>query len=231
MIRTPVFWLLYGMITIGAVPGLLMLGQLKPMAMDFGLDDVPVTILGVTLAALPFALILDRITGGLTRPIFGWISDHIGREPGIALAFWMEGVALLALYVWRDVPDHVRADVRASVFRLGSDFQPVPGRELRPVRPPLRHHELRLALHRQGRSPPLVVDLLNRLQESTESWLTVFVVMIAFDWLVGTPRAVRAATAAPPHRRDRGEGTGASPGGGGATEDGLSRNQPGEPRA
>src|SRR5262245_27707470 len=70
ILKSPAFWLVYLMMTVGAVPGLLMLVQLDPMAHDFGIATVQVTILGITQAALPFALILDRITGGLTRPVF-----------------------------------------------------------------------------------------------------------------------------------------------------------------
>ena len=68
------------MMAMGAVPGLLMLGQMKPMANDFQIAEAPVSLFGLTLAALPFALMIDRILGGLTRPVFGWISDQIGRE-------------------------------------------------------------------------------------------------------------------------------------------------------
>ena len=39
------------------------------------------------MAALPFALTLDRITNGLTRPFFGWVSDRIGRENTMLIAF------------------------------------------------------------------------------------------------------------------------------------------------
>src|SRR5581483_2614269 len=97
MLRSPAFWLLYAMMTVGAVPGLLMTGQMAPMANDFGVAKVPVTILGVTLAALPFALMVDRVSGGLTRPVFGWVSDHIGRELAIFLAFSLEGTSLFLL--------------------------------------------------------------------------------------------------------------------------------------
>jgi OFA family oxalate/formate antiporter-like MFS transporter len=40
---------------------------------------------------------LDRILNGLTRPFWGWISDHIGRYNTMALAFGLEGCAIIAL--------------------------------------------------------------------------------------------------------------------------------------
>src|SRR5262249_23460695 len=86
MLRTPVFWLLYVMFTMVATGGLLAVAQLAPMAKDFKVADVPVSLLGLTMAALPFALSLDRVLNGLTRPFFGWVSDHIGRENTMFIA-------------------------------------------------------------------------------------------------------------------------------------------------
>ncbi len=42
------------------------------------------------MAAIPAALTFDRITNGLTRPFFGFVSDHIGRENTMATAFILE---------------------------------------------------------------------------------------------------------------------------------------------
>src|SRR5262249_29229020 len=74
MLRTPGFWLIYFMMMMGAIPGLLMLGYIAPLATDFKVAEMPVTLWWVTSAALPLAMELDRIMGGLTRPVFGWIS-------------------------------------------------------------------------------------------------------------------------------------------------------------
>jgi OFA family oxalate/formate antiporter-like MFS transporter len=59
--------------------------------------DVPVSFLGLTLPALTFALSIDRILNGVTRPFFGWASDHIGRENSMFIAFALEAVGILAL--------------------------------------------------------------------------------------------------------------------------------------
>ena len=50
-----------------------------------------------TLPALIFALSLDRILNGVTRPFFGWTSDRIGRENTMLIAFGVEAVAIWAL--------------------------------------------------------------------------------------------------------------------------------------
>src|SRR6266481_7860889 len=77
MLKTAPFWLLYVMMTMLAMGGLMATAQLGPIAVDFKVAKVPVSLLGLTMAALPFALSLDRILNGLTRPLFGWVSDHI----------------------------------------------------------------------------------------------------------------------------------------------------------
>jgi OFA family oxalate/formate antiporter-like MFS transporter len=62
-----------------------------------GLIDAPVSILGLTLPALTFALSIDRVMNGITRPFFGWVSDHIGRENTMFIAFTIEAVGVMAL--------------------------------------------------------------------------------------------------------------------------------------
>ena len=97
MLGTPVFWLLYAMFTLAVSGGLMAVAQLAPMAKDFKVAETPVSMLGITLAALPFALSIDRILNGLTRPFFGWVSDRIGRENTMFIAFSLEGIAILSL--------------------------------------------------------------------------------------------------------------------------------------
>src|SRR5262249_10189391 len=75
VVRSWAFWLLYLMMTLGALPGLLMTGEMSHLAKDFGVPE-----------ALALALMVDRILGGLTRPFFGWISDRIGRERAMFVA-------------------------------------------------------------------------------------------------------------------------------------------------
>jgi OFA family oxalate/formate antiporter-like MFS transporter len=78
--------------------------QLAPMAKDFNVDKTIVNILGWTVIALPFALSLDRLVNGLCRPAWGWISDHIGREKTMALAFGLEAIAIFLLISFAQRP-------------------------------------------------------------------------------------------------------------------------------
>jgi OFA family oxalate/formate antiporter-like MFS transporter len=97
MARTPQFWVMYLMMTMVATGGLMATAQLSPMAADFGVDKVPISFLWIALPALQFALAADRVVNGLCRPFWGWVSDHIGREKTMTIAFGLEAIAIFGL--------------------------------------------------------------------------------------------------------------------------------------
>jgi MFS transporter, OFA family, oxalate/formate antiporter len=97
MVKTPLFWLMYLMFVLMAAGGLMATAQLAPIAKDFKVADIPVSLVGLTLPALTFALTIDRVLNGLCRPFFGWVSDHIGRENTMFIAFAIEGIGIFAL--------------------------------------------------------------------------------------------------------------------------------------
>jgi OFA family oxalate/formate antiporter-like MFS transporter len=94
MLHSGIFYLMYFMMALVAFGGLMVTAQLKPIATTYGLDKT-VVLFGIT--ALSMALMLDRILNGLTRPFWGWVSDHIGRYNTMAIAFGLEGFAIIAL--------------------------------------------------------------------------------------------------------------------------------------
>jgi OFA family oxalate/formate antiporter-like MFS transporter len=98
VLRKPVFWVMYAMFVMVAAGGLMATAQLGSIAKDFQIFDVDVNIMGLVLPALTFALAIDRVLNGLTRPFFGWVSDQIGREPTMFIAFAIEAVGILCLY-------------------------------------------------------------------------------------------------------------------------------------
>jgi len=97
MVSTPNFWLMYMMMAMVATGGLMAVAQLKPMAVDFKVDKIPVHLLWLTMPALTFALSADRMVNGLCRPFWGWVSDHIGREMTMTVAFGLEAIAIYVL--------------------------------------------------------------------------------------------------------------------------------------
>ena len=104
VLRTPVFWVMYVMFVAVGAGGLMALAQLAPIATDYKIAGIPVSLLGLTLPALTFALTIDRVLNGICRPFFGWVSDHIGRENTMFIAFFLEGVGIYALLYVADNP-------------------------------------------------------------------------------------------------------------------------------
>jgi OFA family oxalate/formate antiporter-like MFS transporter len=115
VLREPVFWVMYVMFVLVAAGGLMATAQLGSIAHDFKVFEVNFNVMGMVLPALTFALAIDRVLNGLTRPFFGWISDHIGREPTMFIAFAIEAVGILALY-------HFGRDPVAFVILTGIVF-------------------------------------------------------------------------------------------------------------
>jgi OFA family oxalate/formate antiporter-like MFS transporter len=115
MAKTPVFWVMYAMFVMMAAGGLMATAQLGPIAKSFKIADVPVTLAGLTLPALTFALSIDRFLNGVTRPFFGWVSDRLGRENTMFLAFGLEGAGILLL-------SHFGRDPFAFVLLTGLVF-------------------------------------------------------------------------------------------------------------
>jgi MFS transporter, OFA family, oxalate/formate antiporter len=93
-LKTPLFWLLYLMFTMVAAGGLIVTAQVASIASDFGVADQPLTVLGITGTVLTIALMVNSVLNGLARPFFGWVSDKIGREPTMFLAFMLAAIAI-----------------------------------------------------------------------------------------------------------------------------------------
>jgi MFS family permease len=100
MLKTPLFWLMFAMMTMMSTSGLMVTSQMASFSRDFGVADA--LVFGLT--ALPLALTIDRLTNGLTRPFFGWISDRYGRENTMFLAFLLEGIAMALWLTTSDNP-------------------------------------------------------------------------------------------------------------------------------
>jgi OFA family oxalate/formate antiporter-like MFS transporter len=90
MLATPVFWLLYAMFVLVSASGLMATAQIALIAKDFNVAD---TVVLVGVSTLTLALLVDNVANGVARPLFGWISDHIGREQTMAIAFGLGGAS------------------------------------------------------------------------------------------------------------------------------------------
>ena len=96
----PIFtlmYLMYLMFVLVGAGGLVVTANLASIAQDLKVGSTIVSFAWLTLPALTMAATLDRILNGLTRPFFGWVSDKIGRENTMFVAFMLEGVGIFAL--------------------------------------------------------------------------------------------------------------------------------------
>ncbi|WP_312516305.1 oxalate/formate MFS antiporter [Massilia sp.] len=94
---TKLFWLMFIMFILVVTGGMMAVAQLGVIAQDLGVKEFQVDLHFFVMAALPLALMLDRIMNGISRPLFGWVSDHIGREKTMVIAFTLEGCGIIAL--------------------------------------------------------------------------------------------------------------------------------------
>jgi OFA family oxalate/formate antiporter-like MFS transporter len=115
VLRNPVFWALYVMFVLVAAGGLAMTASVAPIARDLNVARMPVSLGGVVMAAGVFALTLQRIFDGFGRPFFGWLSDHIGRENTMVIAFVIGALAL-----W--LVSHFGSDPRVFVLATALYF-------------------------------------------------------------------------------------------------------------
>lgn len=104
VLRKPIFWMLYIVFVMVASGGLMTAAQIAPIAHDYKIAAVPVSLLGFQMAALTFAISLDRIFDGFGRPFFGWVSDNIGRENTMFIAFGTAALMLLTLATYGQNP-------------------------------------------------------------------------------------------------------------------------------
>src|SRR6202795_4393104 len=181
MLRSSVFWLMFVMMTMMSTGGLMIISQFAAFSRDFGVANI--TVFG--LAALPLALTVDRITNGLTRPFFGWVSDRIGRENTMAIAFLMEAAAVTIMILFRDNA-LVFVSLSAVVFfGWGEIFSLFPSTLTDTFGTKYATTNYGFLYMAQGIGSVLGGPLAALLHDATGSWLPVFGIIIAMDVLTG----------------------------------------------
>jgi OFA family oxalate/formate antiporter-like MFS transporter len=180
VVKSLPFWVMYAMFVMVGVGGLMAQAQLGPMAKDFGIDSVPVAILGVTLPTLTFALSLDRALNGLTRPFFGWISDHLGRENTMFVAFLLEGLAVYGLLSFAHEPFLFVILSGLVFFAWGEIYALFPAlcADLYGKKFATTNYGL---LYTAKGTAALVVPMANLLPAGTGSWQLVFLIAAILD--------------------------------------------------
>jgi len=181
MVRTKVFWLMFFMMTMMSTGGLMIISQFSAFSRDFGVAAV--TVFG--MAALPLAANIDRITNGLTRPFFGWVSDRIGRENTMAIAFLLEAASVTLMVLFRDNALVFVLLSGVVFFGWGEIFSLFPSTLTDTFGAKHATTNYGLLYIAQGIGSILGGPLAALLREQTGSWLPVFAIIIAMDALTG----------------------------------------------
>ena len=181
MLGTPIFWLMFVMMTMMSTGGLMIISQFAAFSRDFGVASVMV----FGLAALPLALTVDRITNGLTRPFFGWLSDRIGRENTMAIAFLMEAAAVTIMVLLRDNALVFVILSAVVFFGWGEIFSLFPSTLTDTFGTKHATTNYGFLYMAQGIGSVLGGPLAALLHDHAGSWLPVFGIVIAMDVLTG----------------------------------------------
>jgi MFS transporter, OFA family, oxalate/formate antiporter len=179
MLKTPIFWLMFVMMSLMSTSGLMVTSQMAAFGGDFGITQAVV----FGMAALPLALTVDRFTNGLTRPFFGWVSDRIGRENTMCLAFALEGAAMTLWLITRGDPLLFVLLSGLVFFGWGEIFSLFPSTltDTFGTRNATRNYGcLYIA---QGIGAIFGGPLASLLHEATGTWTSVFAVAIVADLL------------------------------------------------
>jgi oxalate/formate antiporter len=186
MLGTPVFWLMFVMMSMMSTGGLVVITQFTSFTKTFGIDaNTSVTILGITTAAIPAALTFDRITNGLTRPFFGWVSDHIGRENTMAIAFILQGAATYLMLLYRTDPYMLVVLSGLVFFGWGEIFSLFPSTLTDTFGTAHATTNYGFLYMAQGVGSILGAPVAAKIFEATGSWMPVFALVIGMNVLTG----------------------------------------------
>jgi OFA family oxalate/formate antiporter-like MFS transporter len=170
VLMTPVFWLLYIMFVMVSASGLMATAQIAPIAADFNVGNSIVFFGATTLTA---ALIIDNLANGAARPLFGWISDNIGREFTMAIAFGLGAVAYWLLGSLGTAPWAFVLFAALIFLTWGEIFSLFPSTCTDSFGAKFATVNLSLLYTAKGTSA-FLVPVANMIKASTGSWHMVF---------------------------------------------------------
>lgn len=180
MLATPVFWLLYFMFLLVSASGLMATAQIALIAKDFNIANAPV-LFGAT--ALTVALIVDNVANGGARPLFGWISDNIGRENTMAVAFTLGGLAYWLLGSAGGSPWSFIIFAALIFLTWGEIFSLFPSTCTDTFGPRYATANLSFLYTSKGASA-FLVPIANIIKTATGSWHMVFIVTAFMNFAV-----------------------------------------------
>src|SRR6516162_3360274 len=180
VLLSPVFWLLYIMFVMVSASGLMATAQIAPIASDFKVGDQIVFWGATTLTA---ALIIDNLANGAARPLFGWISDNIGRERTMAIAFGLGGISYWLLGTLGTAPWAFVLFAALIFLTWGEIFSLFPSTCTDTFGSKFATVNLGLLYTAKGTSA-FLVPVANLIKTSTGSWHLVFLVTAIMNIVV-----------------------------------------------
>jgi OFA family oxalate/formate antiporter-like MFS transporter len=180
MLRSPVFWLLYVMFVLVSAAGLMATAQIALIANDFGIAD---TVLVLGSSTLTLALLIDNIANGAARPLFGWVSDQIGREFTMAIAFAASGIGYWLLGAAGNAPWAFVAFAALIFLTWGEIFSLFPSICTDTFGAKFASVNVGLLYTAKGASA-FLVPLANVLKTATGSWHLVFATATLMNFVV-----------------------------------------------
>ena len=180
VLQTPVFWLLYIMFVMVSGSGLMATAQIAPIASDFGVANAVLLFGGTTLTV---ALIVDNVANGAARPLFGWISDNIGREYTMAIAFGLGGAAYWLLGSLGTAPWAFVVFAAMIFLTWGEIFSLFPSTCTDTFGAKFATVNLSLLYTAKGTSA-FLTPLANVIKDATGSWHMVFLVTTLMNFAV-----------------------------------------------
>jgi OFA family oxalate/formate antiporter-like MFS transporter len=173
MLKTPLFYIMYIAMLCVAIGGVMATAQLGPIARDYVVDEVPVTLLLLTLPALQWALVCDRILNGLARPFFGWLSDQLGRENTMFIAFGGQAIIIMLFIKVASNPTLFVIMSALVFFTYGEIFSLFPSLSADTYGRKFATTNYGLLYTAKG-TAALLVPFANIIKEATGSWVPIF---------------------------------------------------------
>jgi len=180
ILATPVFWILYVMFVLVSASGLMATAQIALIAKDYNVADTVIFLGGTTLTV---ALLVDNVCNGAARPLFGWISDNIGRENTMAIAFGLGGIAYWLLGSAGTSPWAFVLFAGLIFLTWGEIFSLFPSTCTDTFGPKFATANLSLLYTAKGASA-FLVPVANLIKASTGSWHMVFVITAIMNFIV-----------------------------------------------
>ena len=179
MLMTPVFWVLYVMFILVAASGLMATAQIALIARDFHVANTVILFGGTVLTV---ALLVDNVANGLARPLFGWISDHLGREMTMALAFGLGGISYWLLGAFGTTPWAFVVFAGLIFLTWGEIFSLFPSTCTDSFGPKYATANLSFLYTAKGVAA-FLVPLANVLKAASGSWHAVFVITAIMNFV------------------------------------------------